>query len=52
MKKPWYLKLSNIISIIAIVFSISTGIYTIVSKHREEIRSKKEELRGITQNLI
>jgi len=52
MKKPWYLKLSNIISIIAIVFSISTGIYTIASKHREEIRSKKEELRGITQNLI
>jgi hypothetical protein len=51
-KKPWYHQASNIISAIALLFSISSGFYVHFSKHSEDIRSQKEELRKTLALLL
>jgi tetratricopeptide (TPR) repeat protein len=51
-KKPWYRQTSSIISIVALLFSIITGIYTQIARHEQEIRSQKDELRKTLATLL
>lgn len=51
-KAPWYRQVTTIISIVALIISVFSGVYTQIAKRSEEVRSKKEELRGIVTKFV
>lgn len=51
-KKPWYKEINRIISVLALLLSGITFIYSQHSQNNEEIRSKKKELRETLAALI
>jgi tetratricopeptide (TPR) repeat protein len=49
--KPWYTQSSVIISILALLFSFSTTIYSYQRTQREDVHNAKVELRDLIQRL-
>jgi tetratricopeptide (TPR) repeat protein len=51
-KKPWYQKISGILSIASIVISIAnTAIYTPILQHNQDIYNKRKELRELISSI-
>lgn len=50
--RPWYKQPSVILSVVALLVSLGTTIYTQRASKQETIRSRKEELRKLTINLV
>lgn len=51
-KRPWYRQLSTVVSLIALVFSIVTGIHTIRGESERTIREKHTFLVDIIKQLV
>lgn len=51
-QRPWYTQPSTVVAIVALLVSLGTTMYTQRASKQETIRSKKEELRKLTLNLI
>lgn len=51
-KKPWYKQSPSLTSLLALVLSISTAIYSGVQGHRQDVQKKQESLRGIVSALL
>jgi len=50
--RPWYKQALTVISGLALIVSIASALFTYISKHTEDMRSKREELRNIMSNII
>lgn len=48
---PWYTKSSNLISVIALLFSFGTTIVSYINSHNEDIRANHREVMAIIQRI-
>src|SRR5947208_1263036 len=51
-KKPWYRQTPSLPSLLALLLSITTAVYSALQGHRQDVQKKQESLRGITAALI
>lgn len=51
-KKPWYKQSPSLTSLLALLLSIITAIYSGVQGHRQDVQKKQESLRGIISSLM
>jgi len=51
-ERPWYRQPSTIVSLVAVLVSIGTAIFTGLETSEKDVRSKKEELRTVLATLI
>jgi hypothetical protein len=50
--QPWWRQTPSLVGLLAFIFSVTTGIYTLLHQHQEDIRSKKEEVRKLVGDII
>jgi tetratricopeptide (TPR) repeat protein len=50
--RPWYRHALTVITGLALLFSIASAVFTYMTKNTEDMRSKREELRGIIEKII
>ncbi len=51
-RKPWYKQSPSLTSLLALLLSISTAIYSGVQGHKQDVQKKQESLRGIVSALL
>jgi tetratricopeptide (TPR) repeat protein len=51
-KKPWYRQTPSLPSLLALLLSVSTAIYSGIQGHKQDVQKKQESLRGIISALI
>ena len=50
--QQWWRQTPSLVGVLAFVFSVTTGVYTLLHQHQEDIRAKKEELRKLIGDII
>lgn len=51
-KKPWYKQSPSSTSLLALLLSISTAIYSGIEGHKQDVQKKQESLRGIISSIL
>ncbi|MDQ6765995.1 MAG: hypothetical protein M3Z22_07850 [Verrucomicrobiota bacterium] len=51
-KRPWYRQVPSLPSLLALLLSISTAIYSGIQGHKQDVQKKQESLRGIIAGMI
>jgi hypothetical protein len=50
-EEPWYRKSSIIISLIALIFSFGTTLFSVYNSHQEDMRANRRDVRSLLQRL-